>query len=372
MKLLFVGCYRGSSGWSVAARNAVLALDAAGVEVVPRCLFYGRENMSIHPRVRELEHRDPRGSEIVLQYALPYTYEWSGEFRKNIGYCFLETSHVRSSTWPRHFNLMDEMWLPCSHNQQACVESGFTGVSRVIPCATDLTQYERSYAPLGFKSQMQGDFVFYTIGEGIPRKNLTALVRAFHLEFAPSEPVQLVIKTSIRGLTPEPGRIQAMADMQRIRDGLNLYRNPALYKPEVVITEHLAEEAICRLHESGDCYVQTSYGEGWGVPCFEAMGFGKAVIAPASTAHVDYLDDSNAWLIPCHREPVTGMQHAHDDLYAASQDWYAIELDALRAAMRQAYSDPRLRRSKARLGIKRARDFSYARVGQLMKEALYS
>ena len=36
MKVLYVGCYRDGTGWGKAAENYILAMDAVGIDVVPR------------------------------------------------------------------------------------------------------------------------------------------------------------------------------------------------------------------------------------------------------------------------------------------------------------------------------------------------
>ena len=45
MKVLFIGCYRDGTGWAKAAGDYILAMDAAGIDVVCRPLKLNDNNM---------------------------------------------------------------------------------------------------------------------------------------------------------------------------------------------------------------------------------------------------------------------------------------------------------------------------------------
>jgi len=58
MKVLFIGGFRDGTGWGKASQNYILALDRAGINVVPRpirtCPTFGR-HVDIPERILELE-----------------------------------------------------------------------------------------------------------------------------------------------------------------------------------------------------------------------------------------------------------------------------------------------------------------------------
>lgn len=372
MKVLYVGPFRDPSGWGRGANDWILSLDAAGVEVVPRCIRYRRGPGEPLPRVLELEKRSDKGCDVVIQCCIPDGFDYHGGFARNVGLYFSEVDDFASSCWPRHINTMDEAWVPCNAGRDASTASGVTIPLRVIGCGADMSRFERSYRPHPVRDRHPGSFLFYTIGEGIRRKNFKALVVAFHIEFGPSEPVELVIKTSIPSLPPSRAIAATRLELAKVHAELGLYADDSHYKREIILADYLSVEAISRLHAACDCYVGPGYGEGWGIPAFDALAFGKTPIATACGAHLDYLSDEVGWLVPGHKAPVMGMASCDASLYTGRQEWTEIDIASLRAAMRQAYEDRELREHKSLAGIERAYDFSHAAVGRRMKGHLES
>ena len=160
------------------------------------------------------------------------------------------------------------------------------------------------------------------------------------------------------------------ADFDRIKKGLNLYSETTDYKREIIVTERLTADELDRLHASCDCYVQASHGEGWGIPLFDAMGFGKTPISTAYGAATDYLNFESGWLVPGDMEPVRGMAHVHPDLYTARQKWCSPDLSMLRQAMREAFEQPFTRSRKRAAGKRRAMEYSYKNIGLKLKAIL--
>ena len=76
-------------------------------------------------------------------------------------------------------------------------------------------------------------FNFAFIGEFIERKNLQALIRAFHLEFDFQEPVNLLIKTSKVELP------QIQDYIKHVKSGLKIRSR---YREEIIIAGRLEEK----------------------------------------------------------------------------------------------------------------------------------
>lgn len=366
VKVLFIGPYKDRFGLGRAAIDWILALDAAGVDVVARPVRVGLPEATPPPRLLELEARDARGADVVIQDTIPDHYDYDGRFARNVGMYFLEADGIGSPSWVRAINSLGEAWVPCRHNAQASVHSGVTVPLAVIPCAADMTRFERDYRPLPFRDRLGDSFVFYSIGEMNRRKNFAALIQAFHLEFDPGEPVDLVLKTS--GI----GAAEFRKSVDAIKAAMNLYPAARHYRREVLLTDPLSDDEMCRLHRSCDCYVGPGYGEGWGIPAFDAMAMGRTPICTRFGAYLDYLSDETGWLVDGHMVPVTSMASVHPEVYTARQSWCSISIDGLRRAMRQAYEDRPLGREKASAGMERAYEYSYAAVGRRMKGLLES
>lgn len=372
MRVLYINNYRDGTGWSHAGLNYIQALDAAGVDVVCRPLKLNEVQGEIPARVAELEAKPHGKYDAVIQHVLPHQMEYEAKLGRNIGLFFAETSHFRLTDWPEKLNCMDEGWVCCLHNHQAARKSGVTIPLKLAPIPCDVTRYGRSYEPLSIVKKLSGNFIFYTIGESVRRKNLVALLKAFHLEFDVNEPVNLLIKTTPKGSKDEHQTLaETVAFCNGIKEGLKIYEKLEHYKKEIVIAGRYSDEEIMRLHASCDCGVFPSYGEAWSVPAFDAMGLGKTPIVTDSSGFRQYLDNDCGWMVPAHSEPVYATQlDTFQNLHTSYEEWDSIEIPNLRAAMRQAYDNADLRKEKAKAGIARAYDFSFLRIGNMMKEAL--
>ncbi len=370
MSVLFVSPLLDGTGYSRAGIDYVLALDAAGVDVVPRALKLNDERHEPPARVRELMARPASGYNVVIQHCLPHQLSFSGSFGRNVALFAWETSNFLASSWADRLNCVDEVWAINAAQRTACLDSGVTVPVRVVPHASDVTRFQQSRRPLDCLAphKQEGLFLFYSIGEFVRRKNFAGLLRAFHAEFDPYEPVGLILKTSVPGLSTAQSLEQVRAFCGEVRKGLKLPGGH--HRPEIILTERLGDEEMLRLHASCDCYVTASYGEAWAIPAFDAMGMGKTPIAPASTGFLDYLSDAEGWPVGVRDEPVFGVLDSFEDLYTGGETWAAPDLLHLRRCMREAYEDSTKRESKAARGIERAYDFSHPAVGKIMKAIL--
>lgn len=381
MKVLFIGVYRDGTGWGNAARDYILALDAAGVEVVPRAFKLNGVDAEVPSRIEELEKQSPRGCDVAIQCVLPHHMDYSGEIGRNIGLYFSETSHFRNTSWPERLSLMDEVWVACNSQVRAALDSNVTVPIGLVPCATDITKYEQEYDPLPIPD-LQNNFVFYHIGELTRRKNLTTAIKAFHLEFRNNEPVQFVIKGGMPGMSPADAERHIREMCRQMKAGLKLYPSEGDYKPEIIITNRMSEHDLMRLHASCDCFLMPSYGEGWCLPAFDAMAMGKTPIVTDHTGMVDFIsweewEEGNralyegGWVVRSRAEPVFGMNNeTFPDLFVGNEDWYSIDVNGLRKAMREAFENSKERERRAENGMNRAYDFSYENIGQMMVKRL--
>jgi glycosyltransferase involved in cell wall biosynthesis len=370
LKVLYIGCYRDGGGWSTATQNNILALDEVGVEVVPRPIKFNSGTAEIPERLVELEKGNETGCNILIQHTLPPLMRYYRGF-KNIGLYCTETDQFKRSSWVGHLNLMDEVWVCSVQMAQAALISGITVPIRVIPYTFDVSVYSQNYKEFpGLKERAAGDFLFYTIADDNRRKNLSAVIRAFHSEFKPWEPVNLVIKTNKEGLHPQEC-IHAVDEFcSKIKFGMKLYPKNADFKREIVICGSLSNYEIYSLHKSCDVFILPSHGEAWGLPAFDAMAFGKTPVLTNWGGFTMFMNDLCGWLVDYKLDHVYGMNEAYPHLYYGDEKWAIPLVVHLRSCMREAYENRSLREQKSENGIDRAYDFSYTEIGNVMKEAL--
>jgi len=378
-KVLFLGVYRDGTGWSHAAENYILALDAAGVEVVPRPIKLNDAEVEVPERIVELEAQSDEGCDVVIQHILPHMMDYCGHFDKNIGLFHSETSHFRNAFWAERLNLMDEAWVCNEQMLRASTNSYVQRPMRVMPVPCDPSKYARHYEKIKIP-QLRGKFVFYTIGEVTRRKNLAALLKAYHLEFRKSEPVTLVIKANLSGMPAGECDKHVQEICVQIKRELKLYPNEDDFLGEIIITQRFDEQKMMMLHNTCDCFVMPSYGESWCIPAFDAMAMGKTPICSQVGGMSEFIyrpagekgGGLGGWLVPTHTEPCFGMtaDNIMPDLFQGNENWESISIRGLQRAMREAFEQEDKRKQRADIGIDRAYDFSYQAVGEQMKEAL--
>mgnify|MGYP003645949015 CR=1 FL=1 len=368
MKVLYIGCYRDGTGWGKAAENYILAMDSVGIDVVPRPLKLNQTEISLPPRIVELEQKDSSDATICIQHVLPHLLEYSTEFDKNIAMYATETSNFIDSGWSRQINTMDEAWVINNQMFHASKDSGVEIPIKVVPHASDFSKFERGYQKLDL-SIPEDNFVFYTIADFNKRKNIEAFIKAFHSEFDPSEPVSIVIKSSKYGMESENTAIEIRDMCNKVKTGLKRFSNISDYKEDLIITDFVSDEDICRIHNSCDCFVTSSYGEAWCIPAFDAMGFGNTPICTNIGGMSDFIGDAG-FLVEGIMEPVFGMLETFSDLFTGNENWCSVSIQGLMECMRHVYENQNSLKNMKNSGLKRAYEYSHKNIGNLIKDLL--
>ena len=368
MPVLYAGHYHESSGWGQVTRDNILALDIAGVDVVPRAITLGLANFEVPERICELEQGDPTQCSVIIQHVLPHYMKYDSHFRKNIGVFELESQNIKHTQWVDHLNIMDELWVPC---RDMLDMNGVHTPSFLVPHACDLEEYSQDYSPLGIQN-LQGKFVFYFIGQLNRRKHITALLRAFHTEFNPFEPVELVIKTNHHSMSPEDLAHEVVELTNKTKSLLGLYADVEQYKQETIITMNLPREELLQLHASCDCFVCPSFGEAWCAPAFDAMAMSNIVIAGDNGGPKGYIAHGcNGFLVDGSMEPMFGETEALEGFGTARELEFDISVSDLQKQMRRAYQLNHVERATMKThAAQEAAEYSYAKIGGKMKELL--
>ena len=374
-KIHYIGAYKDGTGWGKAAQNYILALDSAGVDVVPSAIktILMDRHVDIPQRILELEKGDERDCNICIQHILPGMMVYNSAYEKNIGIFMCESSHFKNTDWARYMNCMDEIWICNKGMIKACKESGVTVPLKVIPLCFDISQYSSRYEKLNMPNCVNETFKFYTICETRERKNLRALLTAFHLEFGIEERVSLIIK-SMAPLKEAKESFEILGKIcDNVKKSIKLYPSLDKYHREVIMPEWLSDYDILRLHKTCDCFILPSYGEAWGIPTFEAMAMGNVAIATNEGGPADFIRDYEnglliSWFdVPAHTNPDEPMLR---DLWVGNENWKMVSIDELRKRMRDVFENKELRKEIGKNGIDNAYNYSYQVVGNIMKTIL--
>ncbi len=371
-KILYISHFEEPSGWGEAARNYILAMDGAGLDIVIRSIRPNKQLMAapLNPRLVELSKKSLEGCNICIQHLLPHLMDYNGHFDKNIGLFVTETEEWHHCGWHDYLNNMDEVWVPNTEMLRGLQYNKVTRPGFLVPHACGHSKYHETYEPLDIE-QIKGNFVFYTISEYNRRKNISAIIRAYFMAFTKNDPVSLVIKVSKHGMNPQHIYEDIIKIANDIKASHKLYMKDE-YPHIVIIPNYMPEEEINRLHVTGDCFINASFGEAWSIPTFDAMGFNKYVISGNWGGPMDFLRGYNkGYRIGGVNIPVFGMTETFPQMNTARESWSSIDIKALSRRMKAlSYDISSIQQPIAGNGLEQVKKYSYEAIGNRIKELL--
>lgn len=370
LNILYLGPLT-KDGWGKACKEYLRALKTTDAHISYRPVYTsvmpGLPNTDLDSDILEMMNNHSSQYDAVILNLLPYYYEYNKKFGINVGLPALETCR-----WTNQFvdkmKLMDKMFVPSKVNQ------GFLRMeeieSFVIPEPVNPVIYTKEY-PVLADEIIKDKVVFYWIGEYIPRKNLLAAVRAFHLAFNNDEPVEFVIKTNKCGQPHQKVKEQVEYDILHLKKEMGLYVKVDLYKKEYIFTEYFTDEQMCGLHQSCDVFVMPSSGEAWSLPMFDAFAFGNEVLTTETGCYREIMDENNKVdIINSMHEIVTlpSQYRPYPDLYTAKEEWLVPNILDMSIRMRWIYRHiMKHGKDKVKPDVSK---FSHESVGRKMIECL--
>lgn len=324
MKIKYIGNFNDGTGWSKASTYNLLAIDYAGYDVYAEEMKYSKNHLPLEDRVQELMAKKSEKFDVVIHHVLPDQYKYYGG-SKNIGFVEIETYNISNQTWIKNMNMMDEIWVPNTHSKNSLKRSGVNSPIKILPHFMNVEKIHNNKLA---NNDLNNTFNFLFVGEFIERKNLQAILRAFHSEFLDKEPVRLCIKTS--------GDNDLISNY--IRETKQKLKLKNSYKQDILITNRLPENTLYELMNSCHCFVSASRGEAWCYPSIESMSVGMPVIYTENTGIEDYDSGGNvpvkSYLSPCY-----GAMDSLAHLYSSKEAWYEIDILELQKAMRLIFNE---------------------------------
>ena len=263
---------------------------------------------------------------------------------------------------------MDQVWVPNKNLMDNLINDGLKNV-RVVHHASNTSKMIQP--DLKFKFLNSGNFKFYYIGELNDRKNVESIVRSFHSEFANFEPVSLILKIKKHGVSAPDLTKYCEQICTTIKKELRMYKDIDSYHKELIIADDIDDKHIDVLHNSCDCFISPSHGEGWSIPAFDAMRYGKTPICSNEGGPREFIDsnDKNTgtlingiYSICNHSDP------AFMDIFTGREDWFIPSEYEIKKAMRFYYGNRDKIDRKA--GFKTSEKFSYKTIGNTIRDIL--
>lgn len=364
MKLKYTGAARDYSGYGEANRHDIAALNAAGVDLtleIPRYTPEGADFGKLSELVDSLENK-PIGYYAKVLHTTPNVYsKYYEQGKYHIGRVFWETDKLPAE-FVDGLSCVDEIWTGSEYNKKAILNSGVDKPIYIIPQAIDTSIDTAIIEP--YLVHYQNDFKFYSIFEWTERKNPFALLEAYWREFENDDKVSLTIKTYVDNFNPNK-REEIDMQIRRIKKALGLKR----YAPVYLYRELMDRHQIYRFHKTMDCFVSAHRGEGWGLPQLEAMLMEKPIISTNCGGVHEYLSQNEAYLVDWTPTKVDNSRNRQ--WYTEDQNWAQINIDSLRACMRDCFMHQEKARGVGIASSKLVREnFNFHKVGELMRNRL--
>jgi glycosyltransferase involved in cell wall biosynthesis len=330
MKVLYVGNYLDGTGWGNAALNNIIAMHRAGIDVVPRRISYG-SSIVPNPEVQELEKKSAKNCDVCIQHCLPKDYFNSPQL-KTIGIYHVECDNFKHSLWQSYINTMDEAWVCSNHTKSTSLISGVKIPIKSFRASIDFDAIDKvEQRPTMRIKELKDSYNFCFFGEFNDRKNLSALIKAFHLEFAPEENVNLFFKIS--GGDSE----QSLKNLYRMNDEICASLKLHHAKKIRGLAGYLRYEDYLSLMSQCHCMVIPSYGEDPCIPIIEAQAIGLRIIYTSFAGMSCYAPTGMP--VPSRQVPCVTRGATLPELYTGRDTWNEIEISCLRNRMRLAYQN---------------------------------
>jgi glycosyltransferase involved in cell wall biosynthesis len=252
--------------------------------------------------------------------------------------------------------MVNEMWAPTRFIEQMLRNSAPSNVKiSYVPLPVTRPEIDASLSRAHFGIDDRFMFLFaFDFMSVMKRKNPVGLVEAFIQAFPVGSGAQLVIKAINGDKRPEE-RAELLAAASQHSD-------------ITVMDTYLSRVETSSLMNLADCYVSLHRSEGLGLTLSEAMSHGTPVIATNYSGNIDFMDETNSYLVSWDRVPVG----ENAEGYAADATWAEPNNNEASQLMRFVFEN---QAEAAQIGQKAQNDilknFSEATSGAIMKSRLF-
>ncbi len=369
MKVLYIGHYLEGSGWSDAAQGLMRAMDSVDIDVVARNIPLSG-NSEAPEIIKSFENKDIQDVDYCIQHVLPRFIVGTNKFKKNIAYTVLESKPIKNNFYNNRLSLVDEVWVPCKDNADYFRECNIN--VNIVPHAFDISKYSQVlHRNIDFtKYKDDNTYVFYTIADYSSKKNIEALLETYYATFAYGQNVLLILKINVPNASEQDVYDQINATSDKIKQSLMIHADGSSYPNILIIGNRLTEEEMVSLHNQSHCFVTMSKGEAWSIPSFDAMCFGNHPICPNWGGPKEYITEETGTLVSCDEVFCNASDRPLPNIYTGREVWNIPKQKEVSEAMKKYYELGV--REKSSKGLVKGKEFSFTKVGQIMKELLDS
>lgn len=251
-----------------------------------------------------------------------------------------------------HLNFADVIFVASSWAKNILIKNGITRPIHVAPLGVDMTIFND---PARIKVE-NPNYTFFHIGKWEKRKSQDFLLQAFDNAFTENDSVELWLFPHNPFLTKEEEAAWlSLVQNSKLKSKIKLYgRLPTQYD--------LANAIF-----TGDCGIFLSRAEGWNNEILECMAMNKPIITTNYSAHTEYCDSNNSYLVD-----ITEIESAIDNKwFDGFGNWAKLDqkqMDQTVELMRFVYNN-NIRTNNA--GIETAKKYNWYNTSNIIYKHIY-
>ncbi len=272
------------------------------------------------------------GSDFDLSIQVQLPIEWQQLAKTNIGVTAGVETDTIPETWARASESMDAIIVPSQHTK-----SGYSGYDNLTDKISVIGYPARKTKQGSLDISFPSEKNFLSVAQWSPRKNIEQLLSAFIQEFM-NEDVGLVLKIGLKNGS-EIDRFYTQERLETFMKAVPPSRKCKVHLLHGTLTE--AEMTSLYEHKDITAYVTSSHGEGFGLPCFDAVCSGLPVIAANWGGIKEYSNVEGAPLILEVEHEVDNVKEYQQwvGVLETTAKWCFPNTTSLRAQMREAHNN---------------------------------
>lgn len=354
MKNLNLHCPINGTGYGITSLNILKGLKEHNIDV---SLFPIGTNLEFNTEQDKILLTECLNRSNTFDYDAPCLKIWhQHDLALKIGnkdyytFPFFEIDTILPKE-QHHLNYSDHIFVASQWAKQILENNKITKPIHVAPLGVDTSIFTNPA-----KLRMDRDnYVFFHIGKWEHRKAQDFLVQVFDNAFDKDDKVELWLLPYNPFLSEEENQYWInLVSQCKLTDKIKLFnRLPSQM--------HLAEFIYY-----GDCGVFLSRAEGWNNEVIETMAMNKPVIVTNYSAHTEYCNDKNSYLVN-----IDSVEPAHDNKWFFGQgNWAKLGDHQMEQAvhyMKYVYNN---RIDSNPEGLKTAKYYSWSRTTSIIDKTL--
>ncbi|HTI34302.1 MAG TPA: glycosyltransferase family 4 protein, partial [Miltoncostaea sp.] len=335
--IAWLGPLLGRSGYAAAGRGVIQAAHRAGLPVL--ALINDETPPGMEPPRLPLPPQDFAPGVVVVHglpvmpSGIPFYERATAELGLPIVAATCFETEAMPPSWVEPCNRAREVWVPSGFNARTFADAGVDPERiHVVPYPVDTDRLR----PVPRERPAGAPVTFLSVFEWTWRKGWDLLLRAWAEEFAPDEPVRLVVVTYRGAGAAGAGSVeeQALAHLTALGAG------PDDIADVELVLHPVPHDAMPALYASADAFVLPTRGEGAGMPVLEAAACGVPVVATAWGGHEELMLPGTAFPVAVERMVEAPAALLADNVLYEGLLLAEPSVASLRAGLRAVADDP--------------------------------